>query len=134
MEEESFGREPAPGSERGFGLVVGTALLLVAVRGWWLHEPGTWQPVIAGLGGALMALALSRPRLLARPNRAWFRLGLLLGRIVAPAVMGVIFLLTVVPTGLLLRLFRHDPLGRRHQGADGYWVERTDRTTFREQF
>jgi hypothetical protein len=134
MDEGSHGREPVPGSERGFGLIVGTILVLIAARGWWWHDRGVWQPVLAAVGGTLVVLGLVRPSLLGALNRAWFRLGLLLGRIVAPVVMGAVFLMTVVPTGLLLRLARRDPLRRRARGADSYWVTRTDTTTFLEQF
>ncbi len=134
MDEGSYGREPVPGSERGFGLVVGTVLLLIAARGWWLHDPGVWQPLVASVGAALVVLGMVRPRSLGALNRAWFRFGMLLGRIVAPVVMGAIFLLTVVPTGLLLRLLRRDPLRRRDRGEQSYWILRTDTTTFREQF
>ena len=134
MDEGSHGRAPVPGSERGFGLLVGTVLVLLAARGWWRHADATWPLLLAAVGATLVLLGLVRPGLLGPLNRAWFRLGLLLGRIVAPVVMGAVFLLTVVPTGLLLRLARRDPLRRRARGADSYWLTRTDTTTFLEQF
>jgi hypothetical protein len=40
-------------------------------------------------------------------------------------VMGLLFYLTVTPTGLLMRLFRKDPLRLRFDPeAKSYWIER----------
>ena len=71
------------------------------------------------------ALALTAPRLLGPPNRIWFVFGLALHKIVSPLVMGLLFFLTVTPTGLLMRVFGKKPLQLDFdREAASYWIER----------
>jgi hypothetical protein len=54
------------------------------------------------------------------------RLGLLLNRIGNPVVLGVMFYLVVLPTGLVLRLSRRTSLNTGFdRRAKSYWVKRT---------
>jgi hypothetical protein len=70
--------------------------------------------------------AFAMPRLLAPLNRAWMRLGLLMHRVVNPVVLGVIFYLAVLPTGLVLRLLRRSTLRNPYDAnAASYWIPRT---------
>ncbi len=110
-------------SDRSFGLVMAGFFALVA--GWPLFSGAGlrwWALVIA----ALFALAaLLRSSLLAPLNRLWTRLGLVMHRIVNPLVLGLIFVLTIVPTGLVMRLMGKDPLRlKRDASATTYWIER----------
>ena len=117
--------EPLPrGSDRAFGLafafvgaMAGGALPLIlgGTPHWW----------VLGIAAALLAVALARPGLLALPNRGWYRVRLLLSRIVNPLVMAVLFYGVVTPTGLALRAFGKDPLRRRFDpAATSYWLPR----------
>ena len=95
----------------------------LAARSWWLGRLPisiAWLAFAAGLALA----ALSAPRILAAPNRAWFALGLWLSKVVSPVVIGAMFLLVVTPVGLLMRLFRHDPLRIRSGAQSSYWIRR----------
>jgi hypothetical protein len=59
-------------------------------------------------------------------TRYWTKLGVLMGRIVAPVVTAVLFYAVVTPTALLFRLLGKDPLRiRLEPGALSYWIERT---------
>jgi hypothetical protein len=64
-----------------------------------------WSP---GLGAAFPLAAAIRPAILAPLNRLWFKLGMLLGRVVNPVMMGIIFFLVVTPAAVVLRLMVHD--------------------------
>jgi len=76
-------------------------------------------------GVLLMAVALMRPRWLGPLNKVWFQLGLLLHRIVNPVVLGLVFVLSVIPVGLLMRLFGKDPLQRKFEpDRESYWMRR----------
>jgi hypothetical protein len=73
-----------------------------------------------------LILALTCAAVLAPLNRLWFRVGLLLNRIINPLVMGLLFFACVVPIGLLLRLLGKDPLRLRFDpAAPSYWIVRT---------
>ena len=51
--------------------------------------------------------------------------GFLIGKIVNPIVMALLFFSTITPVGFLMRLFGKDPLRlRRDPAAASYWIER----------
>jgi hypothetical protein len=113
-------------SDRGFGLTVGGILVLIAAVRTWLHDGyGALEPVLGVVGVCLMALALVRAQSLAPLNRAWTKLGLLLFKVVNPIVLGLIYLTTIVPIGLIMRATGGDLLRlKREPSASTYWVKR----------
>jgi hypothetical protein len=131
---ESYLREESVegSSDRGFGLTVGGILLAIALvrvgLGWWSSGAIVLGWVEWGLGGVglpLILFGLIAPAILAPLNKAWTKLGLLLFTIVNPIVLGLIFLLTIVPIGLALRLFGKDPLRLSFDPkAESYWIPR----------
>jgi Saxitoxin biosynthesis operon protein SxtJ len=73
----------------------------------------------------LVVFGLAAPARLAPLNRAWTQLGLLLFKVVNPVVLGVIYLTTVVPIGLTMRLMGRDLLNLKlDRQAASYWVMR----------
>ena len=57
--------------------------------------------------------------------RLWTRFGLLIGMMVSPIVLGLLFILVVTPVGLMMRLTGKDPLRlRRESGVGSYWIVR----------
>jgi predicted membrane metal-binding protein len=111
------------GSERSFGLVFAAVLAFVGL--WPLLEgagPRAWALAAAA---AFLLAGLAVPRLLRPLNLAWFRVGLLLGLVVSPVVMFVIFVVAVVPTAFVARLSGKDPLRLRiDRQAPTYWIDR----------
>ncbi len=126
----------APPSERRFGLTFAAVFAAVAARAWWLDRTAL---AAAAIVAAILcaAAALYAPRALAGANRAWFRLGLLLSKVVSPVVIGAMFLLIVTPVGLVMRAFGRDALRLRGR-AQTYWVRRDPPgpppESFRHQF
>jgi hypothetical protein len=75
----------------------------------------------------MISITLLKASLYQTPNYLWFKLGILLGRVVSPIIMVLIFFLIIFPTGLLLRLFRKDVLGLRFdKNKKTYWVHRDE--------
>lgn len=110
-------------SDQAFGWVFAAFFSIVGCWPLW-HGEGVriWALFIAA-GFAL--IAMTKPSWLAPLNRQWTRFGLLLHKIVNPLVLGVIFVLTIVPIGLLLRALGKDPLRlKRQPTATSYWLER----------
>jgi hypothetical protein len=125
------------GSERSLGIVFAIVFL---IAGLWplLYSdiPRIWALVLAAV---FVLLAYLAPKALNPLNRLWFHVGMLLHRVMNPLVMGIIFFLTVVPTGLVMRLLGRDPLRLRFDsGASTYWIRRDPpgpaRDSFRNQF
>jgi predicted membrane metal-binding protein len=112
-----------PGSERGFAVVFAVVFALVGL--WPLLSGGPVRAWALLIAAAFLLAGFAAPGILAPLNRLWFRFGMALGRIVSPVVMGVIFFGTVMPTGLLMRLFRKDLLRLRFDpAAESYWIPR----------
>lgn len=111
------------GSERSFGFVVGGILLVIAL--WPLlsgEGPRLWA-LIPAL--PLIALAAIRPALLAPLNKLWFKLGLLLGRIVSPIVLGIVYYLWITPFAVVMRLMGKKLLALDFEPeAKSYWIIR----------
>jgi len=73
-----------------------------------------------------VSLAFFAPQVLAFPNKLWFKFGMLLGSIIAPIVMAVVYFLTVLPTGIFMRLLGKDLLKLKlDKNVNSYWIERS---------
>ncbi len=120
-------------SARTFGLFFAALFMLIAA--WPLFYGGSirvWASILAAL---FLAASLLRPALLQPLNRLWFRFGLLLGRIMTPVVMFLIYLLTIVPIGLILRAMGKDPMARRFDpAAKSYWIKHPGAGSMKRQF
>lgn len=115
-------------SNRAFGLIFAAIFLVIAL--WPLingASPRTWALIIT----ALFALpSLLYPSVLTPLNAAWVKFGLFMHKIVNPILMGLIFFLTVLPTGLMLKLFGKDPMRRKLDvNATTYWQQRDDKVS-----
>jgi saxitoxin biosynthesis operon SxtJ-like protein len=122
---ESFDRgEVKASSDRSFGLVFAAVFAIVAF--WPLMSRGGVRLWALALAAFFVATAVVRPRLLRPLSRAWFKIGLILHHVMTPIVMGIIFVLGVLPTAVVMRMRRKDPLriDPRRRGETN-WVIRT---------
>jgi len=125
MAHEDLGRsEHVEGSsDRSFGFVFAGVFFLISA---WplLHGQGLrWWAFGAAVAFALIAVI--RPKLLAGPNRLWAKLGVLLGKLVSPIALGILFYGAVLPVGVAMRLTGKDPMRRkRDANAPSYWIPR----------
>jgi hypothetical protein len=123
---EDFSRSEAVkgSSDRSFGFVMAGFFALVAVIPV-IRDHGSVRWWAVGVALVALATALLWPSALAPLNRLWFKLSLLLNRIVSPVALGLLFFVAVTPIGLLMRLFGQDPLRlRMDPKAQSYWIPR----------
>lgn len=121
-------------SNRNFGLVFFFIFLVVSI--WPLthnESPRIWSAIISL---AFLILVLTRSKLLTPLNRLWAKFGIILGSIIAPIVMGVVFFLVVTPTGLVMKIIGKDLLSIKYdKKKETYWVKRDKPTsTMKQQF
>ena len=110
-------------SDRSFGLVLAAFFSFLGL--WPLVHKGVARPWSIAAAAAFAIVALWRPGLLHPLNKLWTRLGWLLGRIVNPVVMAILFYLVITPTAWMLRWLGKDPLRLRYDaGATSYWTPR----------
>src|SRR5438309_1267526 len=95
-------------SNRSFGLVFAAAFL--AIAGWPLLHGETPRWWAAGVACVFALVAVVRPALLARLNRWWMKFGVVLGKVVSPIALGILFYGVFTPISALIRLSGKDPL------------------------
>ena len=111
------------GSERSFGIVFAIVFLLIGIYpltdG---SEIRLWSLIIALI---FFMLAYVAPQYLSVPNKLWFKLGFLLGAVVSPIVMALVYYSTVAPIGMFMKLLGKDLLNKKiDSSAKTYWIER----------
>ena len=111
-------------SERKFGLLFVIVFLALAGYGY-LSEWMTQTVFILLAAGLILAIITALvPHVLAPFNRAWLQLGLLLGKIVNPIVLGIIFFGVITPVAIVTKLFGRDELRLKPKNLSSYWIDR----------
>ena len=113
-------------SEKSFGVVFSIVFLIVSLFPPLINSEGLriWALVVSII---FFLLAFLAPKILVLPNKLWFKFGLLIGSIVAPIVITLVYFVTVVPTGLIMRLLGKDLLKQKlDKNAKSYWIERKE--------
>ena len=78
------------------------------------------------LGIIFLLITLIKAEILKPLNRMWMFLGMSLGIIVSPIIMGIIFFLIFTPIGVLMRIFGRDELHLQQKHKSSYWINRED--------
>ena len=122
------------GTNRSFGIVFFVFFLIISILPL-LNENGIRKWSI-GISLLFLILGLLNSKFLTPLNKLWFKFGLLLGSIVAPIVMGVVFFLVITPTGFLLKLFGKDILNKKYNiKKKTYWINRNkENNSMKQQF
>lgn len=125
MSEVDSHIEIKQGSEKSFGIVFSIVFLIVALYPLInSDEFHTWALVVSVV---FLLLTFTAPQVLNLPNKLWFMFGTLLGSIVAPIVMALVYFITVLPIGLIMRLLGKDLLKQKlDKNAKSYWIERDE--------
>ena len=110
-------------SNRSFGIVFFVVFFLIALYPL-IHneEIRIWSLIISLI---FLILGLINSRTLNPLNKLWFKFGILLGKIVSPIIMGIIFFLVVTPIGFIMRVLGKDLLNLKFNANKSYWIEKT---------
>jgi hypothetical protein len=118
---EQFDRPELPlPPDRSTGLVFAGIALVVAYL--WRADPTVLNFSFA-VAGILAAVSLIKPIILRPLNIVWMRFAMILAKVMNPIVMLLLFLVAIVPAGLLMQI-GYDPLRRRRTDGKTYWIER----------
>ena len=119
-------------SNRSFGIVFFIVFLAIAL--WPILSDGDvriWSIIVSLI---FLVLGLLNSNILKPLNKLWFYFGILLGNVVAPIIMSLLFFLVVTPTGLLVRLFGKDLLKLKKSKKDTYWIKKDYKSKMKNQF
>ena len=120
-------------SNRSFGLVFFIVFLIIALYPLINKEEiRVWSLIICLI---FIFLGLLNSKILTPLNKLWFKFGLLLGRIISPIIMGMIFFFVVTPIGFLMRIIGKDLLNLKFSKDKSYWIEKAGpKSKMRNQF
>ena len=110
-------------SDRNFGFVFAGAFTFLSL--WPLRNGGHVRIPLLGIAAVFLLIAVVMPRILGPLNKAWAKLGLLMGRVVNPIVTAILFFAVFTPAGIFIRLLGKDPLRLKpSKELDSYWIVR----------
>ena len=115
-----------------FGIIFSTLFLIVAFyplkSGQFIR---VWSFVLSLV---FITITIFRPGLFTFLNKLWIKFGILLGKIISPIVMGLVFFLVVTPVGIFVKISKKDVMGLK-RGASSYWINRKNKLqSMKKQF
>ncbi|MAV56868.1 MAG: hypothetical protein CMI79_05010 [Candidatus Pelagibacter sp.] len=120
-------------SNRSFGLLFFIVFALISA--WPIINGGTPRVWPIPFSIIFLVLGLLNSKILSPLNLAWVKFGEILGRIIAPIVMGIVYFLIITPIGLFMRLIGKDLLGIKFSKNKSYWIKREKSTgSMKRQF
>ena len=110
-------------ANRGFGIVFFIVFLIIS---FWPTIEGQslrlWSLAIALI---FLVFGLLNSKLLSPFNLIWIKFGEVLGRIIAPIAMGIVYFIIITPIGLFMRLIGKDLLRTKFSNKlESYWIKR----------
>ena len=121
-------------SNRNFGLVFFTIFLIISIWPLMYENPiRVWSLLISII---FLILGLTNSKILTPLNQLWFKFGMLLGSIISPIVMVVVFFIVVTPIGLFMKIMSKDLLNKKYDKKKiTYWIKCNKTTgTMKKQF
>ena len=110
-------------SNRSFGIIFFIVFLIIGL--WPLKNSGNPNLYIIGISGIFLVLGILNSKILSPFNQAWIRLGELLGTIIAPIVMALVYFVVLTPISLIVRISGKDLLELKFlKKKETYWVKR----------
>ena len=95
----------------------------------------SWSIIFGFTGVIFFVITFVKADLLLPLNKLWMRFGLLLGKIISPLVLGMIFFLIFTPIAVLMRLSRRDELRLKFKNKTSHWILRgQQKGSFKNQF
>tara|TARA_B100000959_G_C14573474_1_gene456859 strand:- start:219 stop:599 length:381 start_codon:yes stop_codon:yes gene_type:complete len=110
-------------SNKSFGLLFFLVFLIIGL--WPLKNGDNLNVYFVAISGIFLILGLINSKLLSPLNKIWIKLGEVLGIIIAPIVMFLVYFIVLTPVSLIVRLFGKDLLGLTFlKKKDSYWIKR----------
>ena len=121
-------------SNRSFGLLFFTVFIVVGL--WPVTKGETANIYLILISLFFLIFGLINSKILSPFNKAWIKLGEILGLIIAPIIMALVYFIILTPISLIVRMFGKDLLGLKFmKKQDTYWIKRVKKLgTMKKQF
>ena len=120
-------------TNRSFGILFFIVFSIISI--WPILSGGElrlWSFIVAII---FLIMGITKSRFLTPFNIAWIKFGELLGVIISPLIMGLVYFLVVLPIGILMRAFGKDLLSLKfNKNIETYWNKKEAKTDFNKQF
>ena len=120
-------------NNKSFGILFFIVFLLIAI--WPVLESGSirlWSILISLI---FFILGIINSKILTPLKKGWIKLGEILGKFIAPIVMGFVYFIIITPIGILMRLLGKDLLNVKYNKNKSYWIKRKKNiNTMKRQF
>ena len=81
-----------------------------------------------------LIITIVKPNLFTFLNNLWIKFGVLLGKIISPIFMGLVFFFVVTPIGIFIKILKKDVMGLKRE-VFSYWITREDKIqSMKKQF
>lgn len=120
-------------TNRSFGILFFIVFSIISI--WPILSGGElrlWSFIVAII---FLIMGITKSRFLTPFNIAWIKFGELLGVIISPLIMGLVYFLVVLPIGILMRVLGKDLLSLKfNKNIETYWNNKKVKTNFNKQF
>ena len=114
-------------SNKSFGIVFFTVFLIIAIwpllNGYGIRY---WSLIISIV---FLILGILNSKILTPLNKIWFKIGILLGNVISPIVMSIIFFLVVTPTSFIMKILGNDLLNLKKNTKNSYWIKKQNQNS-----
>ena len=115
-----------------FGILFFIFFLIVGLYPLISNEPIRIWSIIVSL--VFLTVTIIKPNLFTFLNKLWIKFGILLGKIISPIVMGLVFFFVVTPIGIFVKILKKDVMGLKREQSS-YWITREDKIqSMKKQF
>lgn len=87
----------------------------------WRHYPSTLSYAFMGVVLVILPLAAFAPILLRPVFKLWMKLAHAVGWFNTQVILTVVFIVLIIPTGLIMKVLRKDPMKRKMSAEETYW-------------
>tara|TARA_Y100001949_G_C15813400_1_gene254477 strand:+ start:225 stop:608 length:384 start_codon:yes stop_codon:yes gene_type:complete len=120
-------------SNKSFGILFFVVFFLYGI--WPILSSNEIRIWSLSMGIIFLILGLLNSKLLTPFHNLWLKLGTLLGRIVSPIVMFLVYFVFITPLAVIIRLFGKDLLRKKFNKSPSYWIKREKNIgTMKKQF
>ena len=110
-------------SNKSFGILF--FIVFMGFGLWPLTKGNNPSILLIAISLLFLILGILNSKILTPLNNSWVKLGEILGRIIAPVVMALVYFLILTPVSLVVRVFGKDLLGLKYiKKQNSYWIYR----------
>lgn len=123
-------------SNKKFGYFF-TLVFMIIAGYFFVNKSSNLAYIFGTISAIFFIITILKADLLLFLNKLWIRFGLLLGMIISPFVLGILFFVFFTPTAILMKLYGRDELRLKFKKNISYWILRDNQIkpdSFKNQF